>query len=297
MIGLFLPLVVLLGMPACSPATADAGGSVSELPVPEVAAVDSVDLSRHFDGLEATFVLLDPQRERRVHHNPARARTRFLPASTFKIPNSLIALETGVVAGAEFTLGWDSIRNPREAWWPLQWTQPNTLRSAFQNSVVWYYQEVARRIGPKCMHAYMEQLQYGNGDLSAGIDQFWLSGGFGISPEEQLEFLHRFYTGSLGFSHRSTETVKEIMLLDEAADHRFSGKTGTARLPEGSMLAWLVGYVEREGEVYFYALNLEGERDRVWREWQSPKRVAVTRAILQELGVLPQRSAASAAPR
>lgn len=229
-------------------------------------------------------MLLDPQLQRTVRYNPERSRTGFLPASTFKIPNSLITLETGVVPGVEFTLPWDSTRTPRQAWWPAAWSGSNNLRSAFQNSVVWYYQELARRIGPERMRAYLAQFQYGNQDISGGIDRFWLTGGLRISPEEQTRFLQRFYTGQLGVSPGSTEIVKDILVLEETPEYRLSGKTGTAELSEGREVAWLVGYVERQGRVYYYALNLEGEGSVVW---DRGRRVTVTKEILRELGVLP----------
>jgi beta-lactamase class D len=234
--------------------------------------------------VEGAFVLHDPQTGRTVRHNPERSRTRFLPASTFKIPHSLIALETGVAPGPEFTLAWDSTRVPRQAWWPAAWSRSNDLHSAFQNSVVWYYQELARRIGPERMQAHLVRFQYGNQNIGGGIDQFWLQGGLRISPDEQIDFLRRFYTGQLGVSQRSTEIVKKIMVLEETPEYRLSGKTGTAPIGGGTEIAWLVGYVERQGRVYYYALNLQGRGEEVW---DRARRVAVTKEILRELGVLP----------
>src|SRR5690606_26270393 len=132
-------------------------------------------------------------------------QTRFLPASTFKIPNSLIALETGIASGADFALAWDSTAVPPQPWWPDAWRQPEqTLRSAFQHSVVWYYQELARRIGEERMATYVAQFDYGNHDIGGGIDQFWLDGALRISPMEQVAFLQRFYQGDLGISDSTT---------------------------------------------------------------------------------------------
>jgi beta-lactamase class D len=126
------------------------------------------DLGGFFPGVDATFVLLDGQTGRTVRHNPERARTRFLPASTFKIPNSLIALETGVASGPDFALPWDSVRVPRQPWWPAAWARGHTLRTALPNSVVWYYQELARRIGAERMRGFLLRFEYGNGDLDRG---------------------------------------------------------------------------------------------------------------------------------
>jgi beta-lactamase class D len=134
------------------------------------------------------------------------------------------------------------------------------------------------------MQAHLVRFQYGNQNIGGGIDQFWLQGGLRISPDEQIDFLRRFYTGQLGVSQRSTEIVKKILVLEETSEYRLSGKTGTATLESGTEIAWLVGYVERQGRVYYYALNLQGRGDAVW---DRARRVAVTKEILRELGVLP----------
>ena len=252
------------------------------------AAVESVvrpDLARYFEGVEGTFVLYDADAARYVRYNPERARERFLPASTFKIPNSLIALETGVVPDVDRVLAWDSAAAPRRDWWPAPWSRSHDMRSAFAHSVVWYYQELARRIGAERMQRHLDRFGYGNRDLSGGIDRFWLSGGLRISPDEQVEFLRRFYEGELGISPRATQAVKEIMVLESTPEYRLSGKTGTAELSEERELGWLVGYVERAGKVYYYALNVEGED--VFEEWSRERRREVAKRILRDLDVLP----------
>ena len=244
---------------------------------------DRADLGRFFGEIEGTFVLLDGQTGRRIRYNPERAATRFLPASTYKIPNTLIALETGVADGAEFALAWDSVAVPRQSWWPASWARDQTLRSAFTASVVWYYQELARRIGPDRMREYLDRFDYGNRDISGGIDTFWLTGGLAISPDEQVDFLRRFYDGRLGVSDRTTAIAKELLVLEETPTYRLSGKTGWAGLgldgaPE---IGWLVGYGERGDEVHYFATNIE-----IRTNADARARVDITKAILRELGLL-----------
>lgn len=138
------------------------------------------------------------------------------------------------------------------------------------------------------MQAYLDQMDYGNRDIGGGIDQFWLHGDLRISPNEQVRFLERMYSGELGLSPRTTQVVKEILVLEENADYRLSGKTGTADVTPTRELAWLVGFVERGREVWFFALNMEGEQ--VWEQWgHSAKRIALVRSLLQELEVLPHQ--------
>jgi beta-lactamase class D len=240
------------------------------------------DLQRHFTtaGIEGTFVLLDARTGRTLRSDPERARTRFLPASTFKIPNTLIALETGVASGPGFALSWDSKVAPREAWWPESWARDHTLATALPASVVWFYQEIARRIGADRMRSWLKRFDYGNQDISGGIDRFWLDGGLRISPNEQVGFLQRFYSGKLPVSERSTRIVKDLLVLEEAPAWRLSGKTGWA----GSVrpqIGWLVGYLERGKDVYFFATNIEIKKDE-----DRNARLAITKAILRDLGLM-----------
>jgi beta-lactamase class D len=276
--ALLLPL--LLGLAACTSAPPPALPEAPASPLEE----ETVDLSAHFAGLEgATFVLLDPEGGRLLRHDPERSREGFLPASTFKIANALVALDAGVPP--DFSIPWDSTLAPREDWWPEAWARPShTLASAFQPSVVWYYQALARQTGEARLAEALRQWGYGNAETSGGVDLFWLTGGLRISAEEQVSFLQRLYEGDLLVSPEASETLRALMVLEEGEGYRLSGKTGTARLENGRLLGWLVGVVERGGEVYPYALNVEGPSEAVWGWGNRTDRV---KAILSELGVLP----------
>jgi beta-lactamase class D len=255
-----------------------------------------VDLAPMFEGIdgEGAFVLLDAESGRVRVFGTDRSRRRALPASTFKIPNTLIALETGVVDGPEFTLPFDSAATPPQPRWPRSWPRDHTLRSAFRNSVVWYYRELARRVGPERMAAWLERLAYGNGATSPAVDRFWLDGDLRISPQEQVEFLRRLWAGELPVSERSASVVRELMTLDEGPGWRLYGKTGTAEVTPTRELGWLVGTVERErgdatgADLSVFALYMEGER--VWEEWPPDRRAELVERILLELGALPARA-------
>ena len=252
-----------------------------------VAPVDAQNLNSIFGKTEGAFVLYDLKNSRYVRHNETRCRRRFTPASTFKIPNSLIGLETGVVRDADFVIPWDRQRYPSEGrpnYAPfIHWWQDHTLRSAFKYSVLWYYIEIAQRVGAQRMQKYVTQFRYGNADTSGGIDQFWRNSTLQVSADEQVEFLRRFYAGQLNVSSRSTKIVKDIMLLEQTATYKLSGKTGAAPIDSGGTLAWFVGYLEREGNVYFFALNMDGANYEAIRE----ERINLTKRILTELGYLP----------
>jgi beta-lactamase class D len=276
---LFLVSVVLSGCSTMTSSNAACAAAFASARGP----VHSEELGRFFQGLEGTFVLLDAQSGQTLCHNPERARTAYLPASTYKIPNSLIALETGVASSPDFALAWDSKAVPHQPWWPAAWAGDHTLRTALPNSVVWYYKELSRRIGPERMQAYVDRFDYGNQDISGGIDQFWLSGGLRITAEQQVDFLRRFYFGKLNVAESTTQSVKEMLVMEETPQYRLSGKTGLAGFGDAPALqvGWLVGYLEREGKVYFFATNLD-----VRKSGDAAARLAITKAILHHVGLI-----------
>jgi beta-lactamase class D len=246
------------------------------------------DLSGFFKGINGAFVVYDLKNDRYVRYNERRCRQRFSPKSTFKIPNSLIGLETGVIRDAEFVIPWNQEKYPPQANWNqepfIHWGQDHTLRSAIKYSVLWYYRELALRVGSQRMKKFVGAFDYGNKDVSGRVDNFWLNNVLKISADEQVEFLKAFYSGRLPVSKRSTEIVKDILVLEKTAAYTLSAKTGGGPIDEGVNIGWFVGYLESKGNVYFFATNLEGGSYEEIRE----KRVVLTKQILKSLGYLPE---------
>jgi beta-lactamase class D len=246
------------------------------------------DLSPFFKNTKGAFVIYDLKNNRYIRYNEARCGERFSPKSTFKIPNSLIGLETGVIRDADFVIAWDRQKHPPQDNWNQEpfshWGQDQTLRSAIKYSVVWYYQELALRVGERSMKKYISIFNYGNQDVSGGIDEFWLNGKLTISADEQVEFLKAFYNERLAVSKRSTDIVKDILALEKTPTYTLSGKTGGGSIAEGKYIGWFVGYLETKGDVYFFATNIEGSSFPEIRV----KRVDVTKQILMQLGYLPK---------
>lgn len=274
-------LGIVVGLAAAVPSASGSGEPVG--PRDRI-----VDLGRFFAGgapVDAAFVLLNGRTGEVIRHDPARAAKRLLPASTFKIPHTLIALETGVVSDAEFVIPFDPSRK-RAGFWSPDWSRDQTLRSAFQGSVYWYFQETARRIGPRRMAESLKRFGYGNESLAGGVDAFWLEGGLRISADEQVRFLQRLNEGRLGVSARSLEVLRSIMVLERGPGYTLRGKTGTADVTPTRELAWLVGFVEGADETWYFALNLEGEE--VWERWgPGAARRQLVSTLLRELGALP----------
>lgn len=243
-----------------------------------VANSGAQDLKKYFEEYSVTgsFVMYDLNNDKYSYYDSARCYNGFIPASTFKIPNSIIGLETGVIEDENFVIPWDG-KKRRE-----QWDKDLSLKDAIKVSSVPYYQELARRVGEVRMKEMLEKLNYGNKDISVGIDKFWLEGNFRISQMEQIDFLKRMRSGELPVSKRSVDIVEKIIILDVTSEQVLRGKTGWG-FQDGNNIGWLVGWVEKGGNVYFYATNIESERET---DTFALARREITEKILRELGAL-----------
>jgi beta-lactamase class D len=241
------------------------------------------DLSKHFQGIDGTFVLLDGQTGAYTRWNAARADRRFAPCSTFKVPNTAILLETGAAPDPEFVVKYDpAVKASREAW-----RQDHTLRTAYRDSVLWYYHALSQKAGLAAESRLVKQFGYGNADTSGGVDgarPFWIDGSLRISANEQVAFLQRLRDKRLGLSARTDSLTKAIMIAEQTPAGTLRAKTGACQ-PEGDTQAtvWYVGYVEKPAGVWYFALEL-GDKDfgTVFEQ-----RVTKSRAILADLGILP----------
>lgn len=226
--------------------------------------------------LQGSFILFDLKEGAYLYVNPEQMDMEFPPASTFKICNSLIGLETGVIEDENFVIEWDSIQRNFEAW-----NKDINLSDAIKYSVVWYYQELARRVGEQRMQAWITKAHYGNENIGGGIDKFWLRGDLRITPQQQIEFLQKLYKNELPFSNRNQEIVKRIMIVEEADNYIMHAKTGWALV---NNTGWYVGYVEKENNVYFFVTIVQGNDFNM--ENFGEARIKITRQILTELKII-----------
>jgi beta-lactamase class D len=281
----FLTALLLLAALGCTKTT---GSVVEGQTRARPTAAPRPDLAPYFKPFPAgAFVLYDLKRDSYLRYNEARCRERLSPFSTFKIANSLIGLDTGVIADAEYRIKWDRQKYPPhdEDTLPFkEWWQDQTLRTAFRRSVVWYYRELALKVGRERMKDYVHRLRYGNEDVSGPLDGFWLADSLKISADEQVEFLKRLYKEELPVSNRSIKIVKEIATLEETPDYKLSGKTGGGPLAENRFLGWFVGYLETKDDAYFFATQIEGPTYLSVRD----ERIALTKRILAGLGHMKQ---------
>lgn len=225
------------------------------------------------EGVTGTFVVHDVAKDTNTGHDERRAAQRFIPASTFKIPNSLIALSTGAVASVDDIVPYDGKPVARP-----EWARAMGLREAIKVSNVPVYQELARRIGMDRMRGALVRMGYGNNDTGKVVDRFWLDGPLEISAIEQTVFLAKLAQGQLPFENVHMEAVRAIARQDGPAE--LYAKTGWGKRPVQPDIGWWVGWIKKEGKLYTFALNIDipdGAQD---------KRVALARAALQSLGLL-----------
>lgn len=234
---------------------------------------------------EASMVVLDTAGGRHLRLHPEQAARPLPPCSTFKIPNTLIALGAGAVTVDDNFMARDAERDPRTDFWPDAWDQDQDLPSALRRSTVWYYQELARRVGPAEMQRQLDRLGYGNRDISGGIDRFWLGSSLRISADEQVDFLRRLHAGDFAFPEPHLALLRRGLLQEEARGRALYAKTGACPVDarEEAWVGWWVGWVDRPEGPAFFALNLTGAS---YREIAT-RRIPMARAVLGELGLLP----------
>lgn len=231
------------------------------------------------ESLSGTIAVYDERTGKRGAHDPARAGHRFIPASTFKIPHALFALDAGIVKDEFEVFAWDSTHGPFDSW-----NRDQDLRTSMSRSVVWVYQRFARTLGEARERAYLERVGYGNADPGGGVDRFWLDGALRISAIEQIEFLRRLRRNELPFERDHQRLVKDVMIVDARREWILRGKTGWATRGREPDLGWFVGWVERQEGAVFFALNVDMPRGLA----DAPKRERIARAVLRRLGALPE---------
>lgn len=226
--------------------------------------------------VNGSFLLFDFQKNKTLIYNEKQSQKEFLPASTFKILNTLIGLEIGIITGEEFVIPWDSV--PRQI---PAWNRDHNLTSAFQNSVVPWYQELARKIGNERMQHWVAKSNFGKMDIhEENIDLFWLTGKSRISPMKHLDFQKRLVQNKLPFSLKHIDIVKRIMILEETPNYTFRGKTGWAVM-NNKNIGWLVGYLERGTKKYAYVICVETGDENISNFQKS--RIEITRKIFKQL--------------
>ena len=237
----------------------------------------SKEYKSYFDkyGINGTFVLMDLSKKKYKFFNKNRADSSYIPASTFKILNSLIALETEVISDEKEIIKWDGIDKGWE-----KWNRDQNMKSAIAVSCVWFYQEIARRIGNTSMQYWIDKTSYGNKIIGGKIDNFWIEGNIRISAKEQVHFLKKLIENKLPFKKINQDIVKQIMVTDSTKEYTLHSKTGWGSRVN-PQIGWYVGYIEKTNNTWIFALNIDikNKSDLKFRK-------QITYDILQSEGII-----------
>jgi len=237
---------------------------------------ERADWSTFFSNADArgTIVIVDARgnNDTVFVYDSERAVRRYPPASTFKIPHSLFALDAGILRDEFHVIPWDGVKRPIEAW-----NEDQDLRSAVRNSTVWVYERFARQLGDKRETDYMRKIGYGNA-RAGGAKPFWVEGDLAISANEQISFLRHLYRNELPFRIEHQRLVKDVMINEAGNDWILRAKTGWS-----GKIGWWVGWVEWPTGPVFFALNIDTPN----RTGDLAKRQDIARSILRSLKALP----------
>ncbi|MDO8978462.1 MAG: penicillin-binding transpeptidase domain-containing protein [Afipia sp.] len=244
------------------------------------------NLQEHFtdEGTVGTFAACKVDGNAFILSDDTRSRKAILPASTFKIPNSIIALETGVVSDPDKDIfKWDGKTYPVEGW-----NKDHTLRTAMAASAVPVYQEIARRVGAERMQKYVDAFDYGNRNIGGGIERFWLTGDLRISPMQQVAFVDRLRRRELPVSKRAQDLTVDILPVTKVGDSVIRAKTGLIGVDDKTAVGgvkasvgWLVGWAEKGSAQTVFALNLDIREPK-----HSASRMKIAQQCLSDIGAI-----------
>lgn len=231
-----------------------------------------------------SITIYDYKNQKWTSSDEVDSRSETQPASTFKIFNLLVALETGVIKDENEVIKWPGSTDTTLYGYRPEIYKDITVKEAFEVSAGWAFIELAKRIGREKYAYYLRLAEYGNGNLTEKGDDFWNFGAFGISPRNQVEFLIKVYKGKTPFSARNLAILKKVMVNEQIADYTLRAKTGWTRVADND-IGWWVGYVERKDNVYFFATRLTKKRNMPNPNFGKCRKT-ITKSVLTQLGVM-----------
>jgi beta-lactamase class D len=244
------------------------------------------EINRYFDncGVVGAFVLFDNQKKHWILSDTVETNFATLPASSFKIINLLIALETKTIKDENETIKWIGTTDTIRYGFRPEIYNDLTVKEAFELSAGWVFVELAKKIGRNNYKKYLSDCKYGNLDLSQNDTDFWNFGDFAVSSINQVEFIRNLYDEKLPFTKRNIEIVKRVMITEQNEQYTIRAKTGWTRENEINT-GWWVGYIENKDRVYFFATRLLQDR-KIRRDDFGTCRKEITMQVLRELNII-----------
>lgn len=237
--------------------------------------ISYVDLSTYFGEYEGSFVLYDLKNDEWSIHDKEHATLRVAPNSTYKIYDALFGLEEGVITPENSFIAWNGESYPFEAW-----NADQTLQSAMNSSVNWYFQTLDEQLGASDVYSYIQEIGYGNENMRGDFSTYWMESSLRISPIEQVELLTRLQNNSFGFALENINAVKDAIRLSSSDAGTFYGKTGTGRVDGKDVNGWFIGYIETADNTYFFATNIGADSDAT-----GGNATEITMSILSDMNI------------
>ncbi len=237
--------------------------------------ISYVDLSKYFGEYEGSFVLYDLKNDAWSIHGMEHATLRVAPNSTYKIYDALFGLEEGVITPENSFIAWNGESYPFESW-----NADQTLQSAMNSSVNWYFHAVDKQLGASDVYSYIQKIGYGNENMSGDFPAYWMESSLEISPIEQVELLTKLQNNSFGFASENINVVKDAICLFSSDAGTFYGKTGTGRVDGQDVNGWFVGFVETADNTYFFAANIGADSDA-----SGSNATEITMSILSDMNI------------
>jgi bla regulator protein blaR1 len=216
--------------------------------------INEEDLSAYFQDYDGSFVLYDMQEDAYHIYDKDQSTLRVSPDSTYKIYSALFGLEENIITPEQNTIEWDGTEHPYD-----QWNEDQNLETSLNRSVNWYFGQLDQKMGLDSIQSNLNQIHYGNQDVSGGLEQYWLESTLKISPVEQVELLQSLYNNSFDFQEAHIEAVKNALQMEEKNGATLYGKTGTGNVNGKDINGWFIGFVETETNTYFFATNIQDE--------------------------------------
>lgn len=240
--------------------------------------ITQTDLSSYFKNYEGSFVLFDSNRDSWIVYDMEHATHRISPDSTYKIYDALWGLEENIITPQNSLLMWNGKNYPFETW-----NSNQTLQSAMTSSVNWYFQAIDEQLASTNIRNYIQQIGYGNENVSGRLSTYWLESSLKISPVEQVELLMKLQNNSLGFSSENINAVKDSICLSSSNTGKFYGKTGTGRVGGQDVNGWFIGYIEIVNNIYFFATNIGADNNAT-----GSNAAEITMSILSDMNIWTQ---------
>lgn len=237
--------------------------------------ISYADLSKYFGEYQGSFVLYDLEHDTWTIHDLEHASLRVAPDSTYKIYDALFGLEEGVITPDDSLIAWNGQDYPFDAW-----NTDQTLSSAMQSSVNWYFQTMDEQLGASCVSHYIQTIGYGNENMSGGLASYWMESSLEISPIEQVELLTELYRNDFGFAPENINAVKDAICLSSSDAGTLYGKTGTGRVDGQDVNGWFIGYIEAADNTYFFATNIQNDCDAT-----GSMAAEITKSVLSDLNL------------